>query len=248
MSAAIRALEELSLNAWPAQQTLLLDGWLLRFADGYTRRANSVQPLYPSSGAPLEDKIAACEELYRQQGLPVIFKLTPASQPAELDARLEGLGYRREADTSVQTLDLASYAAPGEDASLTLQASLSEEWLALYGRMSASRPEQLARHRAILAAIQPDACYAALSVEGVPAACGLAVRQSGWVGIYDILVDPAQRRRGLGLRLVRALLGWGARGGARDAYLQVMQNNPPALALYAKLGFSQSYPYWYRVK
>ena len=36
--------------------------------------------------------------------------------------------------------------------------------------------------------------------------------------------------------------------GAQGAYLQVMLNNPPALALYQRLGFAEAYRYWYRVK
>ena len=35
-------LEELAMNAWPAIQTYLYDGWIVRFANGYTKRANSV--------------------------------------------------------------------------------------------------------------------------------------------------------------------------------------------------------------
>ena len=44
----IRLIEEHALNAWPPLQTLLLDGWVLRLANGYTRWANSVNPLYAS--------------------------------------------------------------------------------------------------------------------------------------------------------------------------------------------------------
>ena len=47
--------EELSMNAHPSIKTQLFDGWVLRFADGYTNRANSVNPLYPSEMA-IEEK------------------------------------------------------------------------------------------------------------------------------------------------------------------------------------------------
>ena len=97
----IRLLEELSMNAWPALQTLLYDGWVLRFAEGYTRRANSVNPLYPSTRDALE-KIEACERLYRGQGLAVIFKLTAASQPERLD---EMLALLRQAGSLAQEGD-----------------------------------------------------------------------------------------------------------------------------------------------
>jgi N-acetylglutamate synthase len=43
-AAMIRYIEELALNAWPSLQPLLLDGSVVRFANGYTRRANSMNP------------------------------------------------------------------------------------------------------------------------------------------------------------------------------------------------------------
>jgi len=88
----IRTLEELSMNAWPALQTMLYGGWVLRFANGYTRRANSINPIYPSTRG-VEKKIAACEEIYRGRNLRVVYKMTRAVFPENLDAILEGKGY-----------------------------------------------------------------------------------------------------------------------------------------------------------
>jgi hypothetical protein len=53
----IRFIEELSLSALPALETVFLDGWVLRFSNDYTRRANSINPLYAGTrplagGAP----------------------------------------------------------------------------------------------------------------------------------------------------------------------------------------------------
>ncbi len=38
----MRFLEELSMNALPSLQTILFDGWVIRFANGYFNRANSM--------------------------------------------------------------------------------------------------------------------------------------------------------------------------------------------------------------
>src|SRR4030042_4455225 len=76
----IRLIEEISVNAWPALQTSLYDGWVLRFAGGFSRRSNSILPLYPSQKEIIQ-KIRMCESLYRERGLPVVFKITPASDP-----------------------------------------------------------------------------------------------------------------------------------------------------------------------
>ena len=66
-----------------------------------------------------------------------------------------------------------------------------------------------------------------------------------WIGFRSIEVDPAHRRRGLGLAVVGALLGWGAERGATTAYLQVLGDNAPALALYERLGFVEHHRYTY---
>ena len=41
--------EDVCLNAWPALQEIHYDGWLIRLADGQTRRTNSVNVLHDGS-------------------------------------------------------------------------------------------------------------------------------------------------------------------------------------------------------
>ena len=57
--------------------------------------------------------------------------------------------------------------------------------------------------------------------------------------IISLAVVPAQRRRGVGRRLVRAALAAGRRFGAEQAKLQVGTRNLAAQALYASIGFER---------
>lgn len=240
----IRTIEELSMNAWPALQTMLYDGWVLRFADGYTNRANSINPLYPST-YDMRYKVEACEHIYRTRGLSVVFKTTADSQPTGLDALLADRGYRADRRTSVQILDLADYdQGPGGSADLLDVAS--EEWLAAYCWLGDIAGPHRATLQRMLSLIVPARCLASLRVDGRIVTCGMGVAQDGWVGLYDIVTDATCRRRGYGQRLVEQILAWGKRQGAQRAYLQVMTDNAPALALYDKLGFREAYLYWYR--
>lgn len=246
MDTLISTIEELTLNAWPAIQTVFYDGWILRCANGYTRRANSILPLYPAHLPPAQ-KIAWCENVYRRVGLPVVFKLAGRSESRALNEFLIGLGYRPEADTSVQVADI--HAWPDEiSASVHLSATQTPEWEAAYSAMSGLREEQQAKHRQILAAILPEKCFASIHVNGAPAGCAMCVLQDKFIGIYDVIVAPAFRRQGYGERLLRSLLAWGKQQNAQSAYLQVMLNNPAALRLYERLGFREQYQYWYCVK
>jgi ribosomal protein S18 acetylase RimI-like enzyme len=242
----IRSIEELSMNAWPAMQTLHYDGWVLRCADGYTKRANSVYPLYPSE-INVDKKIKFCESFYRDRSLPPVFKMTEASTPAGLDARLATCGYNVDSRTNVQLLDLGTgiYEIPGD---VNLTSEHSEVWHAAFARMNHVNDDRRTTHEHILRAILLDKCYASLSVDGQIIGCGLGVTQAGYLGIFDIVVDPEHRGQGHGSRLMEALLGWGAQQGAHTAYLQVMCNNGPALWMYEKLGFREKYQYWYRIK
>jgi len=242
----IRVVEELSMNAWPALQTMLYDGWVLRFADGYTRRANSINPIYPSFD-DVSDKIRTCERMYRERGLNVVFKMTSAVCPAALDDVLAGHGYAVDAQTSVQTLDLGGMnQSPAQET--TLAEAPSDDWLSAFREMSGIPERRGPVLRQMLHSIAPATCFASLRHGDKVIACGLGVLQAGFVGLFDIVTRPESRRQGYGTQLVLNILAWARQHGARTAYLQVMLNNAPALRLYSKLGFNEVYQYWYRVK
>jgi GNAT superfamily N-acetyltransferase len=242
----IRAVEELSLNAWPCLQTVHYDGWLLRFAEGYTRRANSVNPLYPST-LGVEEKIRYCEAIYTARGQDTVFKLTEAAQPDGLDTVLAGLGYIHDAPTSVQVCELADLEL-SDSVNVSLSEHISEDWLADFCRLNSVAERHIPTMTRMLNSIVPERAFTRLREDGETIAVGLAVLERGCIGLFDIVTAPPYRNRGYGRQLMLHLLGWGRERGAARAYLQVMRKNAPALHLYDRLGFREVYGYWYRVK
>lgn len=120
-------IEELTLNHWQSLQTLLYDGWILRFAEGHTKRANSVNPIYPSKQS-VEEKITQCEQLYSNQNLPTVFKITPFICPDDLDSTLEKKGYSIIEPSLVQTVDLTYLKKPILQ-NVLIKTEMSEAWL-----------------------------------------------------------------------------------------------------------------------
>jgi N-acetylglutamate synthase len=240
----IQQIEEKAMNAWPAPDVLVSDGWVLRFAGGYTRRANSVLPLYAATRS-LDAKIDEAERLYRARRLAPTFKMTRESRPDRLDVALTERGYVEEARTSVQVAGLA----PGTDDAVCLETSWerSRPWRDAFHRMGDIAAERGALHDRILASISLSSAFASVEEGGRIVGCALGVVQDEWLGIFDLIVDSAARRCGHGEKLMRGLMAWGQRAGADRAYLQVMLGNSPAHALYDKLGFREAYQYWYRV-
>ncbi len=242
----IRLLEELSLNAWPSLQTVHYDGWALRFANGYTRRANSINPLF-SSSLNVDEKIKYCEGVFEARGMKPVFKMTPQVQPENLDDVLAKKWYREEAQTSVQMLDLAGLETPTIE-TVTISEAPTEDWLKAYCRMNKMQERHVTTLTQLLNSIVPRHCFVTLHQSGEPVAVGMGVVDRGFVGLFDIVTDEPQRQRGYGRQLMLHLLNWGKRSGAEHAYLQVMASNTAAQRLYWKLGFREVYQYWYRVK
>lgn len=247
-----KSIEELTLNTWPAEQSVLLEGWILRSAAGYTKRSNSVNPLYGPAqhgqGLDVQLKIQLAEQYYGRAGLKAVFKITPYVHPANLDSLLSELGYLKDSPSSVRVRELQDLPPLQSRHSLLIREKLTEEWLDAFSRQSELSARQRDTLSRMLAASYLQQGYALLLKDGVPAACGLGVIQHGYIGLYDIITAPAYRRQGLAEELILGLLHWGKSQGAAASFLQVVQANSGASALYDKLGYREIYQYWYRVK
>jgi ribosomal protein S18 acetylase RimI-like enzyme len=98
-----------------------------------------------------------------------------------------------------------------------------------------------AHARTVVAQLRDKATFARLG----DLAAAISVEYARLVGLYCLAVAPSHRRAGLGTRMVRALLA-SARATAPTAYLQVEETNAAALAMYARLGFTEAYRYCHR--
>ncbi|HSW81889.1 MAG TPA: GNAT family N-acetyltransferase [Usitatibacter sp.] len=236
-----RRIEELSLNSSAPPGQLIYDGWILRMLRGKAKRARSVNAVYTST-IPLPEKIGYCERLYGQAGVPALFRITPFSNPHELDRSLESRGYERFDPTSVESATINS--AQFTDG--TAEAMELRAWVEAVGELRGSPAVHRDAHFARIDGMPLRKVPVAVRDEGRIVATGLAIVEEDCVGLFDIITHVESQRRGHAKAIVTTLLRRAWDLGARHAYLQVQEENEVARRLYAQFGFSQQYVYWYR--
>lgn len=243
MNIEVKRIEEMSMNAHPSLNTVYYDGWYLRFAGGYTNRANSVNMLNPSTLSDT-DKIRYCEKLYTCQNLPTVFKITPLS--LNLDITLAESGYSIVTKTNIMVMDIPQTIT--DRLSSVVTSSIDENWQSNYFHLTGLSDSLIPWAKRIHSNIINQTLCATLSFNNKIVACGLCVIENDYAGLYDIVVSTQHRRKGYGQDICSSLLRKATKYGAKKAYLQVVDDNTNAIDLYKKLGFTDKYQYWYRVK
>ena len=236
-----RRLEELGLNSSVPPGQLLYDGWLLRLLRGKAKRARSVNAVYAST-APLEQKIAYCERVYGAASLPAIFRITPFSDPASLDAELGARGYSSFETTAVEAASIDRARLNGAEAEPMRLA----DWVEAVGRLRGSPDLHRSAHLARLQGMPLPMRAVAIRSNGDVIATGLAILEDDCAGLFDIITREDARRQGHARAIVSSLLRAAWEEGARYAYLQVKDDNVSARRLYREFGFEEKYQYWYR--
>ncbi|MFZ9061831.1 MAG: GNAT family N-acetyltransferase, cg3035/Rv0428c family, partial [Steroidobacteraceae bacterium] len=100
-----RIIEDASLNASAPPQQRWIDGWLVRTSPGKAKRARCIQPVAPGFRS-VDERLAACEAVFREANLPLLFRITPFAEPGGLDELLQARGWHRFDETLVMALRL----------------------------------------------------------------------------------------------------------------------------------------------
>ena len=212
----IRNIEEITMNAWPALQTFHYDGWIIRFANGVTKRSNSVYPIYYSN-EKTENKIEFCEKLFCSADLPATFKIAGISNPPDLDKILEEKGYRRQSETFVFIMKL-NETLSAIDKNIEYSFETDNIWLEHFVRMNNINISQIPVYKKIIDQILLPKSLFTLTDNDKIMGCGLGVIEGKYIGLFDIVIDKDYRKLGYGQYLVSNILKWGKQNGARSSW------------------------------
>ena len=239
----VRRLEELAFAGWPALESRDIAGWRLRFSSGYTKRANSINALEPDVQTDSKT-LDGLEAAYRERHQPPVWRLTPLAPSAMVDL-LTRRGHRPIERSLLQVCPLQPgfAASPG----VSIDPAPSAAWIDAFCTYSPVRPEHRDTMRRMVASIATPVGFAFVEEAGQPMAMAIGAVQGDHMGLFDVLVMPHARRRGLARKVTESLYAWAWSHGARFAYLQVVATNEAAMPLYAAQGFRTIYRYEYFV-
>ena len=247
----IAKLERSMLTSWPAF-SLAFDGdWVIRLADGHTKRSNSVTCL-GADDTDLEARIDQTVSIYREHRLPTTFRLSPLAPPA-LDASLEKRGWRRFDETIVMTADLSKVVLDTDvladkSTRFTVTTTPDPAWIEACRRIDGMGRANVERLERLLDNMLPPAGFGRIVRDDRIDALALAVLDNDLIGLFEVMTAADQRRRGLARILTTGLLRWGRQNGASLGWLAVVADNQPAVRLYQSQGFREVYRYHYRAE
>jgi hypothetical protein len=205
--------EDAGLNASAPAQQLWIDGWLVRFSPGKAKRARCVNAV-ASGRLPMSERLSACERVFAAAGLPLIVRITPFTEPVDLDGWLQRQGMHRFDDTRVMLLEsLSGWKRAPDDGNSTFQAIGLEAFAQRIGGLRGSHLAQRQAHAERLLNSPVPFFAFQLHVDGDLVACG----QIALEGRYRRSLRRVHGRSVSGQRICQAALSPPALRG-KDAW------------------------------
>lgn len=253
----VRRAERAAILAWPAAETVDLDGWQARRTlDTSSRRANSAIASGRIRETGVGAAIRAVEQYYANNGGTPRFQMSPTSQPAALDDTLASCGYRIEAPVKVMTAR-PSDVPRSDDWTVRLDERPDAAWRDAFheavplpgeadGRIAMVERARGNGLGVVYASIRND--IGGVTSLGVGVFGNDAPGGDGgdWALVFSMNTLMSHRRRGQGSAVLAGLMAHALEIGGETAYLQVETNNPGAIAAYRRLGFRDLFSYHYR--
>lgn len=243
--AGLLRMEEASLNATAVREQQLYDGWLLRWAPSAAKRARSVNVLAPSA-APLDERLDFARALYARHGLPLVFRLTELCPDPGLDEALGERGFTAYDETFVMSAPVRALTAVQVAGPLRFRQADASGFAAEVGRLRGVQTAQVGEHAQRLLGLAVRTLPVLAYADGVCVGAALGVLDGDLMGVFDVSTHSGFRRRGIATALMNHLMACAAQHGITQVYLQVEPGNAAARSLYARLGYTDRYRYWYR--
>lgn len=250
----VRLIQETLLNTWPAKEFFFLNGWILRFTNGVTSRANSVLPLiYYGNKSTIDNDIESVENAYKIYGLPSIFTMHDYHEPKYLREKLIERGYEEISLTTTMGAPITniSYSEFNSDYNYEIQDDRTiefNEFLAKYSKRSIEEQyiiEEICKRIKIPQkrfVLVKDGNKVIGTTMGV-----LSINSSLYIA--DVLVNPKYRRKKIASSMLINLINeWAPYKRDIKIWLQVEIENEIAIKFYDNLGLKRLFNYYYLQK
>ncbi|MGR3622306.1 GNAT family N-acetyltransferase [Pseudophaeobacter sp.] len=192
-------------------------------------------------GVASDSEISAAQEAMRAMGQDSLFMIRDGQE--DLDSQLAALGYEIKDPVNLWTCPTATL-MDVEIPRVTTFALWSpleiqrEIWIS--GGIGAGR-------QAVMERVSDPKAALLGRYDDKPAGAGFVAVHDGIAMVHALEILPHQRRKGMGVWMMRQAAFWAAENGAREMAVLCTKRNTGANGLYASLGMQQSGQYHYRI-
>lgn len=240
---SVEAFERAGLLAWPGIDVEWDATWVRRAANGYTKRANSLQCFDAGDGEHAAARLSGAVQWFGARNQRPVVRTTPL-QPRALTEVLDAAGWQSIDASHLYAMPLAEQAPDDEGRIFDL---LDPAFMDAQRHLQRQTEVGMAPMRALLAVMEVPAAGIVVYRDNSPVASGLMAIANGIVIAGNVITDPDRRRQGLAAAMMRTGLAWAHDRGATIAALNVQADNVAAKALYSGLGYTHQYDYHYRI-
>lgn len=240
----LHAIEKFIAQAWPAETEENYNDWILRANAGVTKRANSVYSIgdIPSSQNWLKD----IELFYTRQAIMPCFYISELSAP-DLDSFLYVQGYEKTGEMFLMEQLCKATTSP-QKYQVEIELAATPAWIRNFLQLEGFSPDSYTAYGNIFSNITLHKAFISLYHEADVVALGTIVVKEKQAYLSNIVVHERIRRQGVAYILMQELANYAHEHGVEKIYLQVLQDNLPAIRLYEKCGFKRIAASHYRMK